>query len=158
MCSRTGCDLKTCGKLRDFDLCEDHFQEIRLYFLNSLHNAPIFQSISKGYLDHSQGYTYILLTSSGLIKIGYTGRDAARGLRDRAKSSVEKLDALSCLAIIDGGMTMEACIHWELRNLRIPGTELFRLEAETVEVISRGVGHDLVPVMNSHIQHYRSKA
>ena len=73
---------------------------------------------------HLPGFTYIIyLPDSDRFKIGYTSKPDALGLAKRFKDAKKYFGNMLPVATLEGGRTLEACLHVKFDHLRIK-TEL----------------------------------
>lgn len=132
------CDGEITLRWKHIPLCEFHRTMLGVQ-VNSVIDSHIAKLYEIGQLQfHSSGYTYIALLPSGRIKIGYSGR--AEILKDRwTKLSREFDGRLTILAVLDGGRTLEACLHYQFGRHRIPDSPLeqFNPDDELLEYALR---------------------
>lgn len=124
-CGYNGCDEDEEIIFFNINLCLNHkavvFHELKytlftkeiakLYLENKLHN-------------HSEGFCYIVELPTGNIKIGYSSREDLlysrfTSLHRENQDPSRPSRRLKILAILEGGVTLEAVLHEKFNHLRL---------------------------------------
>ena len=119
-CGFASCDQEATVVKNEISLCDEHEFDFFIKMKSFHFDRRMDEFVTKGYLSrHSPGYTYIIHLESGNIKIGYSAH-----LEDRFKRLRTELGPFKILAVIDGGETREALLHYKFNDLRVPNLRL----------------------------------
>jgi hypothetical protein len=106
--------------LTTLQLCSEHLYEVSASRKRDARRiAKTLQELNPD-LIHSDGWTYVVRLSSGLVKIGYTGRDKLERFSELSTRANEG-QPVQVLAIMRGGETKEMAFHEQWMHLRVPG-------------------------------------
>lgn len=115
-------------------LCEEHRDSVR-QFHQTLRRSTAVQSAKVLNPYTFPGKCYIVLLTSGHVKIGYSNTEEL--LQRRMTTLKRELGPIVQLLVTEGGFVMEAFLHDKFNHLRVPGNgELFEYGEEIATFIS----------------------
>lgn len=71
-------------------------------------------------MQHTEGWVYVIRLNSGRIKLGTTANPSMKRLKDLSGKANDNIP-VQVLAVIKGGVSLEAVIHQQWRHLRVQG-------------------------------------
>lgn len=125
-CGVASCDQEATVVKLEISLCDEHEYDFYIKMKSFFFDRRMQEFMDKGYIArHSPGSTYIVTLGNGNVKIGYSSN-----LEKRFKELDRELGPLRVLAVMDGGETREAFLHYKFNHLRVSNLRLEQFHPE----------------------------